>query len=704
VIALKARKSLIQQHDQSDCGVACLATVIRYYSGDVSLESLRQITGASKEGTSLLGLYQAAEWLGFDVEGLEADNVENLRELNELSILHVLVEGRLPHYIVLFGFAKGLAIVGDPAKGIVQYSAKELESIWVSKALLKLAPNGNFKVSSPERNSKLTWLANSIRKDLPILSIALLICVITSVLGLTTAIFTQRLIDDILPAGNQKRLIIGVILVAVLLVSRSILSYIRGIFIIHQGKEYNTRTIERFYNDLMDAPKSFFDTRKTGDFIARLNDTNKIQAALSLFIGNFLIDALLILISTVFIFIYSWILGLMVIAFLGAYIILASRFNESILHAQRDVLTNYAIAESNYIDTIQGVATIKSTRGEEHFKKLNQRIYEVLQTKVFKLGKLQIDLLLSADVVGTIFISLVIAISAWFVLRGQFKTGELVAIATLAGNFIPSVTSLIAISIQIKQAKVALERMLEFANINSEYIHDNTCATTPEPLRMVAIQNLSFRFPGRDSILTDISLHGNRGELIAIMGESGCGKSTLLQILQKFYQPETGEIVINDVSLATIGTAAWRERLGVVPQDIKIFNGSVLYNVTLSENEHEYQKVMEFCIRSGLDSYFQALPQGYNTMLGEEGINISGGQKQIVALVRALFRKPQLLLLDEATSAMDSKTEEHIMKLLYDLKHEMIIIFVTHRMKIAHAADRIYMLQNGEALARSMNE
>lgn len=191
-------------------------------------------------------------------------------------------------------------------------------------------------------------------------------------------------------------------------------------------------------------------------------------------------------------------------------------------------------------------------------------------------------------------------------------------------------------------------------------------------------------------------MESSKGEIVALLGESGSGKSTLLQILQKFYDYERGKIIINqNVDWNKISHQAWRSHIGVVPQEIKIFSGSLLDNICLGDTQKEAEDIVLFCREYGFDRYFEEFPQNYLTILGEEGVNISGGQKQLVALARALYQKPQLLLLDEATSAMDNKMEQFVLDLLNKIKVEASIIIATHRLRPAKQADRIYIIENG---------
>jgi ATP-binding cassette subfamily B protein len=272
------------------------------------------------------------------------------------------------------------------------------------------------------------------------------------------------------------------------------------------------------------------------------------------------------------------------------------------------------------------------------------------------------------------------------------QLGELMAVLGVAGSLLPSVASLALITIPINEAKVAFNRMYEFASMDKEQ------KGTVEILdfNSLEIKNLSFRFAGRSRLLKDINIKANKNECIAIVGESGSGKSTLGQILQKFYPFENGMIIVNNkTNLNELNTENWRNILGVVPQDVTIFGGNVITNILLGLEDSPLN-ITKFCQDYGFENFINSLPQSYATILGEEGINLSGGQKQVIALMRALYKKPQVLLLDEFTSAMDRKTEQFVLDLLNTLKSELTIIFISHRLhSLPKIADQIYVLENG---------
>lgn len=692
------RKTFQRQHDQSDCGVAGLLSIIKYHKGTQTLEKLRQESGTTITGTTLLGLYQCAGKNGFDVQGVELD-FDHLRQQQEPCLLHVIVEDKMQHYLVCYGEQQSASrksfLIGDPAKGIVEMSETELAQIWQSKAALLLKPNEAFLHQKTERQNKWQWFKALIEEDVNILIITVVLGLITAIASLSMAVFSQKLIDDILPSGKPNRLILGLVLLFFILLFKSGFTYLRQHFVLQQSKDFNERITGSFLHALFYLPKSFFDHRKTGDMTARLNDTQRIQKNIAYITGTVFVDILVIAVTLTFLFLYSVPIALLSLAFIPVIVFTVLRFVNPIKRQQQKVMAAYARTESSYVDHIQGVSAIKESNREGFFATVTQQVFGLYQASAFLLGKTANRFMFISEVLGVAMTMAILSLASYLVLQEQLKIGEMVAILSMAGSLLPSVHRLSQTNLQIQEAYVAFDRMYEFVSVEPEYKKGLEPVYDLEFIDL-KVQQLSFRFPGRKALLQDVSFTAKKGELIAILGESGCGKSTMLQLLQKFYHPEKESILVNGQDIRQIPATVWRTAIASVPQDIKIFNTTLLENITLGEKLNTVQDFHAFCQQYGFDRYFSELPQGYFTLVGEEGINLSGGQKQILAIARALFKHPQLLLLDEATSAMDRNTERFVLNLLQQLKEEMAVVLVTHRIHTARTADRIYLIENGQ--------
>jgi ABC-type bacteriocin/lantibiotic exporter with double-glycine peptidase domain len=695
----------IQQRDQTDCGVACLLSVIRMYGGDATLETLREQSGTSLQGTSLLGLQQAAERQNIKAEAFEVDDLAEFRkEATFPCILHVVIDERLEHYVVCISAAQQkndgqekeayVYQIIDPAKGIEEWTEAELLEKWQSRAVLCLTPTEAFEKVVYNKRKQRSWFLELIQEDKPLLAIAAGLGIILAVLGMATALFSQKLIDQILPNKENDKLWLGLGLLFILLTVRTGVSYLRTFFLLRQSKDFNNRLMGDFYRKLLHLPRSFFDTRKVGEIIARLNDTRRIQGLISYLAGNVVIDTLVFLVSAVFIFIYSWQIGLICLLALPGFGFLMFRFHKGILAGQKEVMGSYAASESHFVDAISGIEAVKASNKEFLFSESGKMIYGFFQEKIYQLGLLGNRYNWWNELLNALFIVFILSFSSFFVLKEQLKLGEMMAVFSISVGMIGATGRLVLTNIQIQEARVAFNRMYEFAGLEPEKRESGDAV--PSNIEQIYIKDLTFRFAGKKALLENLNLKLEKGKLTVLMGEVGSGKSVLLRLLQRFRSYESGTIQVNNQhELNDLEIKGWRNRLSVVPQEIKLFSGTLLDNITLGNFMQEAEKAIDFCKDYGFDRFFEGFPQNYLTIVGEEGVNLSGGQRQLVGLARALYTNPQILLLDEPTSAMDYATERFVTDLMNRLKKDKIILMVTHRRNFGRLADQVIYLENG---------
>lgn len=697
-------KSFVHQHDMTDCGAACLLSLIRYYGGDSSILHLREISGTSNTGTTLFGMYQAAMSMGFDAQGAEANGIAELIEHGKPCVLSVIIDKVLSHYIVCYGYENNKFLISDPAKGVIEMTTDELSEIWTRKCLL-LEPNEKFERKESIAGRKKSWALSLIRDDFGILGSSAAIGVVIAILSMVMAVFSQKLVDDVLPSGNKTKLIAGLILVLFLLLAKVFINALRSKLLITQSKDFNNRIIRFFFNKILHLPKNFFDTRKTGDMVARLNDTRRIQTVINTIVGDTIINVLMLVVSIVFLFIYSWKVALIALLFMPLFYWIIARNNKRISLQQRDVMSAYAMTESGFINTIGGIPDIKNFSKQDAFLRINEYLYSAFQEKNFTLGKTGISIGISAGVSSTLIQIGLIALCSVFVINGNMTTGVLMAVISITGTLFSTIASLALIMIPVNEARVAFDRMYEIVDAKEDEDESADKQIEVTSAELLVLKDIAFRFIGRKRILENVSFSCSKGSITSIVGESGCGKSTLCQILQRFYQPEEGSITLDGTNICEFPIEQWRSLISVVPQDIYIYNGTVLENICFGEMPKDLNEVVTFLQKYGFVDFINELPNGLATLVGEEGINLSGGQKQLIAFARALYKPGKIFILDEMTAAMDRRTEKHICRILTKLKKGHIIVFITHRLETAKLlSDKIIVMENGHITAKGSHD
>lgn len=697
----RARRSLMRQRDSTDCGVACLASVLSFFDARTSLERLRELSGTTAGGTSLLGLYQAARACHLDA-GLYEGDAHSLRTLTAPCILHVIKDDRLQHYVVCFGVENGHFVIGDPASDVSLFDEDHLTEIWKSKALLTLAPGHDLKKVRDTRRLKSKWIVRLTRPDANILFLATVLGLIISVLSLSIALFSQYLIDHIIPERNYLKLYVGGALLFGVLLSSSILRLLRRQFMVSQTRSFNTRTIDSFATSIFRLPHPFFATRRTGDIISRVNDTERIQNTITYVVGDLVIDILLSLSAFIFILIYTPIVSLIILCAYPVLALITKTYYPAILREHRHTMEARGANEGHFIEVIQGIGAIKEANRQDVFSRLTEAVYSNYQQQRFRLGTVGARFSFWVDVTGVGTHVAVLVCSAALVLGGQIQLGVLVAVLQMTAMTVGAAIRIALTFLQIQEARVAFDRMYEFASLEPEFtMGEFDRKSAVDAIATIEVRNLSFRYPGRTTFLADVSMEVRRGRMVALLGENGSGKSTLLSILERLLEPEGGEIYVNgEIDWRQVPTPAWRKFVALVPQDVTLLSGTVLFNLCMGDLRTA-PKVLQRCRELGFDPFFQRLPQGYRTIVSKDGFRLSGGQRQVIALVRALSSEPELLLLDEPTAHMDHETEAFTRQLLSDLKaqRKLGIILASHRLASMRDADYIYVLEQGRVAA-----
>lgn len=689
----KKRRYIIKQHDLTDCGAACLASVAAFYGLQLPIAHIRQFAGTDLKGTSVLGLVEAATHLGFSAKGVKG-GFESIYTLPHPVIAHVIIDQQLHHYVVVYDASpKGIKVM-DPAKGTLELQTPdEFKKIWTGIAVL-LTPAESFNPGK-SLTSVIERFRLLLQPHMSMLLQIILGAMVYTILGLCTSIYLQKIIDYVLPDGNRNLLNLMSVLMVFIILAQVFINYFKTILTMKTGQQLDARLILGYYKHLLRLPQQFFDTMRVGEIVSRMNDAVKIRVFVNEVLINLAVNIFILIFSFTLMFTSYWKLALVLFTVVPLYALVYYYSNKFNKRTQRKVMENSADLEAQLVESINAIGTIKRFGLEEYSNiKTETRFVKLLQT-IYRSGKNTLLTTSGGQLVSGMFTVILLWAGSSFVLDRQLTAGELLGFYALMGYFTGPVVALIGMNKTMQDAMIAADRLFEIMDLEVESAA-NTTRLTREMMGDICFKNVHFRYGTRVNVFNGLNLTITKGTITAIVGESGSGKTTLLSLVQNIYPLQQGSIQINGLDIKYISADSLRTLVSVVPQAVHLFAGSVIENIALGEMEPDMKKVIRICRQLGILEFIESLPDGFMTRLGENGTNLSGGQRQRIAIARALYKEPELLILDEATSSLDSLSEQHIQNVLFDLRNSGItIVLIAHRLGTVMNADKIIVLHQG---------
>jgi ABC-type bacteriocin/lantibiotic exporter with double-glycine peptidase domain len=694
---LKRKKSkFVYQNSESDCGVACLRTVLRFYGLERTDEEIRRMTGTTTFGTTLLGLYEAACQLGFKCNAVKVP-FEEIGSFTFPAILHIKKVNNLNHYIVVLGLRKMndalFYEIFDPAIGLEVFSETDLRDVWQTNVGLNLEVNDKFQAIREFEIESRRDLWHVVKSDWTILYSTIVVGIVISVLGVIMAVFNRSLIDRLLPQGDLKSIWIGIAMLAFLLFLKELISAFRNILLVRQGRDSSIRLVSYLYSKMVGLPMDYFAGRKVGDVMARIEDAGRIQKAVSSLFGIVAIDAVIVLFSLIVTFYYSIEVGLFLILSIPLMYGITRLNRNTIKSSQHEVMSFHGYSFDGFMNVLTGVADVKNFGKEGYFSAKVIDLYTRYQSSNYRFGVASIRQSFLLQVASTFFLLFVVLVGSYNVIESRMTIGEFFAILTLCGSMLPSLYNLMQYGIAYSDANISFDRVSELVNFRSD---SATTAFSVGDVGAIEIVDLSYRYPGRSQLLKRVNMSICKGSIVCVVGANGSGKSTLVSVLNKSVVNFEGDIIIGDTSIKKIGQNQMSKILCVLRQDVHLFGGDILSNIALDDCDSQRKKAFEFLENYGFLSFFEKLPQNVFTVIGDRGYDLSSGQRQLIAFARALFHDFQFFILDEAMSALDFVTERFVFGLMESLKKDKGFVVITHKLHDLVYCDRLYELDKGE--------
>ncbi|MFC0185422.1 bacteriocin-processing peptidase. Cysteine peptidase. MEROPS family C39 [Pseudarcicella hirudinis] len=713
-----------QQHDQMDCGPTCLRMIAKHYGRNLNLQKLRDLSGFSRDGISMLGIAEACESIGFKSLGVRL----SFSQLVDESPFPCIIHWQQNHFIIIYhikkpsliqllkGNKEEMVYLADPAKGLRILSKSAFCEHWATTQtdgipegialLLEPTPAFYETEDEPPKSFSLKYLSSYLWQYKKMLFQLIVGLLLGSGLQLAFPFLTQSIVDVGIQTHNLQFIYVILAAQLMLFASRTVVEFIRSWILLHISIRINLSILSDFLIKLMKLPMSFFDTKMFGDIMQRIDDHHRIEQFLTGQTLNTLFSMISLLIFGGVLIIYSpaiFIIFLIGSVFYTFWVMLFLNERRKLDYKMFDVA---AKNQGSLVALIQGMQEIKLNNAE-HLKRWE---WERIQTKKFQFQTKGLALN-QYQQTGAFFLNegkniLITFFAAKSVIDGQLSLGTMLAIQYIIGQLNAPIESLIQFVQTAQSAKISLERLNEIHEMQDEEPKDQPKMQALPGNKSLQLHQLNYTYPGagNEAVLKDLNLTFPAGKVTAIVGMSGSGKTTLLKLLLKFYDLNKGDILVGPNSLKNISSKLWRSKCGVVMQDGFIFSDTIARNIAVSEEVPDIGRLYHACKVANILEFVESLPLGFNTKIGAEGNGISQGQKQRLLIARAVYKNPEYLFFDEATNALDANNEKKILENLEQFFLGRTVIVVAHRLSTVKNADQIVVLDKGRIIESGTHE
>ncbi|NDV65751.1 peptidase domain-containing ABC transporter [Bacteroides sp. 224] len=692
-----------RQMDVKDCGPTCLKIIAKYYGKYYSLQYLRDLCGITREGVSLLDISYAADKIGLRTISVNIP----MNDLIEKVVLPAIVHWGGNHFVVVYKTRKNKIYVSDPAKGLTSYTTEEFRKKWYKKeanygTLMALEPTASFQqIEAHEKIERLKSFENLLGYFTPYkksFGVLFFIMLIATILQAFLPFISKAVIDTGIHTRDTTFIYMVLSANIVLLLSITLSNVLRDWVLLHITTRVNISLISDYLIKLMKLPVSFFENKLVGDILQRAYDHERIRS----FIMN---NSLGMLFSTITFFIFSVILlifnKIIFFIFIAGSIIYVS-WILVFLKVRKKLDWEYfeliSKDRSYWVETIENIQEIKINNYED----TKRWKWEGIQARLYKLN-VKILNINNAQTLGSQFINGMQNMAVTFfcaiaVINGDITFGIMISTQFIIGMLNGPVAQFVGFIQSAQYAKISFMRINEIHQLTDE---DELTPVANNNLELpsqkdLIVKNLSFQYSRHSPlVLKSIYLKIPEGKVTAIVGDSGCGKSTLLKLLLRLYLPSYGEICIGDMNINSVSLRQWRAKCGSVMQEGKIFNDTIQNNIVLNEERIDYEALQRATQIANIAKEIEAMPQGYQTVIGEMGRGLSGGQKQRLLIARALYKDPDYLFLDEATNALDTINEQKIVSSLHNVFKNRTVVVIAHRLSTIKKADQIIVMKDG---------
>lgn len=681
------KKLVVLQEGNKDCGVCCLLSIIRYYNGNISLNKLMEMTKTTKNGTTFYNLSEAASKIGMASKAYYVDDFNNISVYSCPFISQVIRNG-YTHFVVVYKISKDKLLIMDPALGSLYMSREKFLNIWTGYIMMfekvKILPN--YKDEKYINKLLYGLILNNKKIIVNCLLLTLMFCFLT----IGYSVYLKVMIDKVLNQDKYLLIVISLIFFIVILF-RSLTNLFRNQMLSYFNMRVDISLFLNSFKRILLLPYNYYKNKTTGEIISRVNDLSYIKQIISQLLTTVFLDIVLLLFSLVCLYFINskmFVISFFIAILYMIIIFIYPRFIKTkIYESQAEV----AKVNSYLVESISGLETIKGLRCEKMVNDRLESYYTKAQATIFDYNIISNGVLFLKDLIFYVGVLLINYVGCVDIMNGNFTVGSLLTFNTILGYFLNPLQNFIDLADDYVYVKGVFKRANGLYEVKLDDLESKNGLRVEGD---IIFNNLNFSFNGKDQILKNIKIEFKAKEKILLLGNSGSGKSTLLKIMYKYYDVSRGMVLVNGIDINDFSISDIRDDIIYVSQNETLYTGSIKDNILLNR-DIDYKDFLDMCCYLEVDNIIKDNLLGYDFLLEENGANISGGERQRIILARALFKKGNIILIDEGLSQMDIDLERRVLKRIFSIFKDKMIIVVSHRFNNMDLYDKVFKLKDG---------
>lgn len=709
-------KNGVLQKNQRDCSVACLATIVRIFGGNIPMERIRELIKVDNQGGTIYGILEASKKIGLESEALSGTFEELIQEIESGNIklpciAHIINSEGMSHFIVLTSITKKNIALFDPGFGYKKIFYNEFIKLWTGKLITFSQDNLNHL----EKESKIKSFKKYfvfLKKNYSLFVITTLISMVLAISSIAISYVYKFTIDKTILGNdlNSSESVEGtlfkslhnilenkyslLLVVFVFFSVQLVFSILRSVFVSNISKNMNDDLYHNFITHILHLDVNFFYSRNTGEILSRYQVIIDIQQAMSKVFLTIILELFSLAAGSFVLGIININLFMIVCAMATIYIVISLIFVQPINVLNKKKIEVNGIAMTFISESLQGIETIKTEILEQRYIKKFMKTIDKLTTYVKKEIQISNILLSLVTVVESFFMILILLKGSLYITNGTLTIGSLILFLSLIPFFILPIKNIMEIQPDIQKLYASMGKLNDILDTTIEDNYLYVESKDDNKKMILTLNNVSHSYNFEDECLKEINFQINKNEKIAIIGKSGSGKSTLLKVISSLVTPDTGNLKVSK-SIGAYTKKEYRKKLGYISQKCELFTGTIEDNVLLNTDKCNLDKYDHILEEIGFNDFIKSCPEGLKTKVIEQGNNFSGGQQQLIVIARLLISDVKFLFLDEGTANLDSLGEKKIIKYLTKIKNKLVIS-IFHNIELAQYYEKIIVMDKGQ--------